>query len=472
MSDEALSTHQKAIQINIDASQYGTFAEIGAGQETARWFFRVGGAAGTVAKSMSAYDMTFSDSIYGPCERYVSRQRLGTMMDHEYRLLIERLQARRGDHTKFFVFANTVAAKAYNSDKECHGWLGVRFQKTPNAEPSSIKLHVRMLDRENLQQQEVLGIIGVNLLYGAFYYSDNIQRFIDSLIDGLSLDRIEIDLLLFDGPDFKGIDNRLINVQLVSKGYTSAVVFAPGQQVLLAAEHIYNKPILVERGNFRPVTHVNLDMMEAAREHFLRDFTLGQPEVIEIMEITLRNLLSSGSFDADDFLARVNILESIGKTVMISNYAEFHRLGAYMRRYSKQPIGIVLGIALLQQIFEEKYYTDLEGGILESFGRLFKSGLKLYIYPALSEHDGSLITAETIHVAHHLRNLYKHLRENGHITGITGRQPKCVTFTSREVAALITSNNSSWEDLVTPQVARMIKERGYFGWKQTGPVLS
>jgi len=466
MSAAQTSTHEKAVRINLDGPLYGTFAEIGAGQETARWFFLVGGAAGTIAKSMSAYDMTFSDSIYGPCDRYVSRQRLAHMLDHEYSLLLERLQAKRGDTTNFFVFANTVTAKAYRSNKECHGWLGVRFQREPNAPPHNIKIHVRMLDRENLQQQEALGIIGVNLLYGAFYLSDNPDRFINSLLDNLSSERIEVDLILFEGPDFTHLDNRLLNLQLIRKGLTSAVVFAPGNQVLLAAEHIYNRPVLVERGNFRPVTQVNLDMMDAARTPFLEDFKLQQPDILEIMEITLRNLLNSGEVDGKDFLARVDILGSLGKTVMVSNYAEFHRLGAYLHYYSRQPIGIVLGIALLEQIFDEKYYTDLDGGILESFGRLFKSGVKLYVYPALSEQDGGLITADTLQVASHLGNLYKYLRDNSFISGITGHQPKSLTYSSREVAALISNGDPQWETLVSPAVAALIRQHGYFNWKQ------
>ncbi|MDR1145820.1 MAG: TonB-dependent receptor [Verrucomicrobiales bacterium] len=467
MADESSQvTHQKAVRINRDGSRYGTFAEIGAGQETARWFFRVGGAAGTVAKSMSAYDMTVSDSIYGPCERYVSRQRLNTMLDHEYNLLIERLAGSYGDTKNFFVFANTVAAKAYHSDKECHGWLGVRFQKQPHAAAHDARIHVRLLDKENVQQQEALGIIGVNLLYAACYHSDDLDQFINSLLDGLTLDRIEIDLVLVDGPDYRQLDNRILNVELVKKGFTSAVVFAPGKQVLLAAEHIYNQPLLIERGNFRPVTKVNLNMMEALREYFVHDFPDRHADTIEIMEITLHNLLNEGAFDPQDFLARVDILESLGKTVMISNYAEFHRLSAYLRRNTKAPIGIVAGILLLPQIFDEKYYTDLEGGILESFGRLFKTDVKLYVYPSINEATGKIFTAANLQVAPHLRYLYRHLLANRHIRAIRGaHQPISVTYSSREVATLIATNDPRWHSLVTDDVAQMIQDHGYFGYQ-------
>ncbi|NJK92510.1 MAG: TonB-dependent receptor [Blastochloris sp.] len=466
MITDLKDAHQKALKINLDPNRYGTFAEIGAGQETARWFFRVGGAAGTIAKSMSAYDMTFSDAIYGPCPRYVSKQRLVTMLDHEYKLLVERLSSKRGDSTSFFVFANSVSAASYRGNKECHGWLGVRFQRMPRSEPSEIYIHIRMHDRHNLQQQEALGIVGVNLAYGAFYYNENPDLLIQSLLDGLSTERIEIDLIRFSGEDFAHLDNRLINLQLVKNGMTGAVIFAPNGEVLQASDHIYKKDVLVERGNFRPVTKVNLDMLAAARSQFL----IGHPEdsdnVVEIMEITLRNLLNSGDVDGEDFLARVDILAALGKTVMISNYAEFHRLAAYLSRNTKERIGIVLGIALLQEIFNEKYYRDLEGGILESFGRLFKNDLKLYIYPALSEVDGSTITAENLQVAGNVRHLYAHLYENECILPIETTESKSVTFSSREVANRIENGDCSWEELVVPEVAALIKKNKFFGYSR------
>jgi hypothetical protein len=457
--------HQKALKINLDPNRYGTFAEIGAGQETARWFFRVGGAAGTIAKSMSAYDMTFSDAIYGVCPRYVSRQRLVTMLDHEYELLLERLSPKRGDSTSFFVFANTVSAAAYNTKRECHGWLGVRFQRMPQSQPSEIYLHVRMLDNQNLQQQEALGIVGVNLLYAAFYYNENPDLIIRSLLDGLSTERIEVDLIRFSGEDFAHLDNRLINLQLVKNGMTGAVIFAPDGDVLQASDHIYKKNILLERGHFRPVTQVNLDMLDAARSQFLSGHPEDQDSVVEIMEISLRNILSSGEVDAEDFLARVDLLSALGKTVMISNYAEFHRLGAYLSRNTKERIGIVLGVGLLQEIFNEKYYRDLEGGILESFGRLFKNDLKLFVYPALNEYDGKPINASNLQVSGNLRHLYAHLFENECLIPLETTQPTSVAFSSREVTNRIEKQDPSWENLVSPKIAALIKKNRFFGYR-------
>lgn len=251
MNRERADTHQKALQINLDPSKYGTFAEIGAGQEVARWFFRVGGAAGTIAKTMSAYDMTISDAIYGPAERYVTRQRLQSMLDHEYGLLIERLDPKRGATTRFFVFADTVRARGYKATDESHGWMGVRFQTEPQAEPSQIIIHVRMLDNENVLQQEALGIMGVNVLHGAIYLYGDPAAFINSLMDSLSTDRVEVDMIKFSGPAFQKVDNRLMSLELVQQGLANSAMFTADGEVVQAAEILYKKPILVERGSFR-----------------------------------------------------------------------------------------------------------------------------------------------------------------------------------------------------------------------------
>lgn len=464
MPPETLNTTQKALRINMDAQRYGTFAEIGAGQEVARWFFRVGGAASTVAKSMSAYDMTFSDAIYGPCQRYVSRQRLMTMLDHEYKLLVERLQEKRGRDTCFFVYANTVAARSYKGDHECHGWMGLRFQHNPGSPPSEIILHVRLLDKENVTQQEALGIIGVNLMFGAVYYNENPELVIDTLLDDLNHERIEVDMLEFRGEDFAHLDNRIINLQLVRKKLTPAVIFTPDRQVHQASEVLYKHPILLERGNFRPVTQVNLDMMEAAHRQFILEPKNKGDTPIEMMEITVNNLLNDGDVDLDDFLARVDILSALGKTVMISNFAEFHRLASFLRRNSPKMLGIVLGIGLLQEVFKEKYYAKLEGGILEAFGRLFKNDLRLYVYPALGDFK-EVIKAGNIPVAVHLKHLHAHLLMNEFIVDLESNSLPTATHSSRDVASRIAADDHTWEDLVSEPVARMVKENGYFGYK-------
>lgn len=461
-----LSTPEKAIQINLDPTSFGTFAEIGAGQEVARWFFRVGGAAGTVAKSMSAYDMTVSDAIYGPCERYVSRQRLQRMLDHEYELLHARLVARRGETTRFFVFADTVAARSYRRPEDCHGWLGLRFQHRPLAPPSDILVHVQLHDRENLQQQEALGILGVNLLYAGLYYADQPELILQSLLDNLTRDRVEVDLVKFSGPDFAAVDNRLAALQLVAHGLTDAALFTADGEVVQAGERLYKKPILVLRGSFRPVTRTTVDMLECARAAFLNEPQVqGEPAVV-LLEMTLKNLAQDGVIEHRDFLDRVDTLAALGRDVLISDYGEFHRLAGYLFRYTRKMIGLVMGVPTLQELFEEKYYTDLEGGILESFGRLFKNDLKLYVYPYREPLTGRIETADQLRVAAHLRHLHAYLKERGCIQALTDYSPDCLPIFAEEVLAQIRSGDPRWEAQVPPQVARLIKQRRLFGYTE------
>src|SRR6266496_967226 len=375
-----IGTDEKALQMNLDPTKYGTFAEIGAGQEVARRFFRVGGAAGTIAKTMSAYDMTFSDAIYGPADRYVSRVRLQTMLDHEFDLLIKRLDGTFGAEKTFFVFADTIAARSFKERNESHGWLGVRFQSQPRGQPSEIIIHVRLLDEANVDQQEALGVIGVNLLHGAFYDRQP-EKLISSLQENLAPGRIEVDMIKFSGPLFQNVDNRLMSLQLVSQGLTNAVMFKADGETVQPAEVFYKKAILVERGNFRPVTYATNDMLDGARRAFLAQSASSESDLVVLMEMTLENLLAEGKLNHADFLARVDILGALGRTVLISKFGEYYRLAGYLSRYTNKMIGLVMGVPSLMEIFEEKYYLNLEGGILEALGRMFKAGLNLHDYP-------------------------------------------------------------------------------------------
>src|SRR3989454_4952825 len=408
-----IGTDEKALRINLDPAKYGTFAEIGAGQEVARRFFRIGAAAGTVAKTMSAYDMTFSDAIYGPAHRYVSRVRLQTMLDHEYNLLIERLDAKFGAEKTFFVFADTVAARSFKQHSESHGWLGVRFQSEPRGEPNQIIIHVRLLDEANVEQQEALGVIGVNLLYGAFYHQQP-EKLISSLQENLAPERIEVDMIKFSGLAFQKVDNRLMSLQLVSQGLTNAVMFRADGETVQPAEVFYRKAILVERGSFRPVTFATNDMLDGARRQFLKESGYAEKDLVVLMEMTLENLLSEGQLDHADFLARVDILGALGRTVLGSRFGEYYRLAAYLSRYTNQKIGLVMGVPSLIEIFDERYYLNLEGGILEALGRMFKSGLKLYVYPIIDEKTGKITTATQVEVAPNLRSLFQYLIDNRH----------------------------------------------------------
>jgi hypothetical protein len=464
MKREVLDTHQKALQINLDSNIYGTFAEIGAGQEVARWFFRVGGAAGTIAKAMSAYDMAFSDAIYGPCERYVSKQRIKSMLDHEFRLLYQRLDAKRGDKTRFFVFADTVAARSFANKNEPHGWLGIRFQTSPRTDPSQIIIHVRLLDKENVQEQEALGIMGVNLAHGANYLYNDPETLLVSLLDNLTNERVEVDMIEFSGPDFEKVDNRLMSLRLVQNGLSNAAMFTAAGEVVQPAEALYKKCILIERGSFRPATNVSLDMLRCAQAQFIQEPRVQGEPVINLMEMTLKNLTDGDKIDHQDFLDRADILGALGMTVLISNYGEYHKLASYLFRQTKKMIGIVMGVPTLREIFEEKYYADLEGGILESFGRLFKNDLKFYAYPLSDKATGSLITAGNLRVAPHLRHLYAYLVENRLIESIRDYDEKCLTVFSRDVLKRLREGDASWESTVPPEVAQIIKKRKLLGY--------
>jgi len=462
---QEINTHQKALQINLDTSRYGTFAEIGAGQEVARWFFKVGAAAGTVAKTMSAYDMAVSDAIYGKCDRYVSRQRLQSMLDYEHNLNLERLVPVRGDSTSFFAFADTVSARNYKGTNECHGWMGVKYQAHPRDDDSQITIHVRMLDNENGLQQEALGIVGVNLLYAAFFLHHKPEQMVEALLDGLSTDRIEIDMIEFSGIEFRHVDNRVMSLKLVQLGLSGAAMFGPSGEVLQPSEVLRKKPVLVERGSFRPVTKVNIDMIDTANRLFTEE--LGEPDggrIVELMEITMRNLLSAGEVDLKDFLARADVLAAAGKIVLISDYFEYYRLAAYLARYTHKPIAVTLGLASLMDLFDEQYYSELEGGILEAFGKLFTTNLRIYVYPLLEQETGTVRTIENLQMPPELENLYKYLVNRGMLKQLHGIDESLLHIFSRDVLQRIKKGDSTWEAMVPAEIASIIKSRRFFGY--------
>ncbi|MCB0670245.1 MAG: TonB-dependent receptor [Saprospiraceae bacterium] len=467
-TSEVLSPHQKALRINLDPLRYGSFAEIGAGQEVVRWFFTVGGAAGTISKSMSAYDMKVSDAIYGPCERYVCRPRLEAMLEHEHRLNSQRLKDTRGDQTAFFAFADTVSARNFHGTNECHGWMGIKYQAHPRDEDSQIILHVRMLDHDNPSQQEALGIVGVNLLYGAFFLHHRPDQLIKSLLDGLSTDRIEIDMIEFSGIEFRHVDNRIMSLRLVQLGLSRAAMFAADGTVLQPSEVLRKKAILIERGSFRPVTKVNIDMLENARTQFAEEADVEGESIVELMEITMRNLTSSGDLDLQDFIARAELLEAAGKTVLISDYFEYYRLSGYLAQYTNKPIGIIMGAMSLHQLFDEHYYTELEGGILEAFGRLFKNNTRLYIYPFLDPENNVLYKVNNFNIKPAQEELYGYLVTCGLIRQLSQYDESLLNIFSRDVLKRIRDNDASWKQMVPPEICTTIIERRFFGYQGNG----
>jgi hypothetical protein len=467
MSDEAPDTRQKALRINVDAAKHGTFAEIGAGQEVARWFFHVGGAAGTVAKTISAYDMTVSDALYGPADRYVSRERLTAMLGHEHQLLIEQLSGRRSAETTFFVFADTMATRSYSRDEPGHGWMGVRFQSRTDDEPSEIVMHVRMLDHENVREQEAIGVLGVNLIYAAFYRRDDPAQVIGSLLDDLTRERVEIDMVRFSGPCFAKVDNRLMSLQLVEQNLTEATMFTAEGEVVQPAEVMYGKPVVVERGSFRPPTRITLDMIERARQQFATLFPDEEGEPIVVLEMTLCNLLSGDRVDHQDFLARADLLGALGHTVLISSFGRYDPLAHHLRRYTPRPLLFAMGVPNLLELFEEKYYEELPGGILEALGRLFQGEVRLCAYPSKVDESGSVLTADELPIASPVSKLYRFLIDSHRIVPIDdpGVDEQELHVSPGDVLECIRNGDPAWESKVPSSVARLIKQHGYFGYR-------
>ncbi len=458
-----LDTHQKALAINLDDGKYGTIAEIGAGQETARWFFQVGGAAGTIAKAMSAYDMQFSDSIYGASSRYVSRDRLQAMLNHEYRLLNERLTESRGDRNAFFSFANTVAARSFSQSQNGHGWLGIQFQRCPGEEPSQIDIHVQLKGQENLQDQETLGLLGVNLIYAALYLHDAPEKLLISLLDQLSTDLLSIDMIDFLGPAFTEVDNRLMALRLVQHGLSSAAMFQSDGKVVQPMDMLYRKAVLVERSRFRPPTRLTMSLLDCSYKAFRQDADLNADDIVVLSEMTLHNLGQGEDIDVEDYLQRAEILCALGKHVLISDYGEFYRLAQYLSGFTQMPIGVALGVPTLLQVFNEKYYHDLEGGILEAFGRLFKNDLRLYVCPLMDQQSGELTTVNNLQVDKNLKHLYLHLLENGYIRQLEAMDKSNLSIFSHDVLEKIRRGEPDWKDMVPDTVAAIIQEKHLFG---------
>jgi hypothetical protein len=463
-----LTTQEKALQINLDRSIYGSFAEIGAGQEVAANFFKAGGASGTIAKTMSAYDMKFSDAIYGQCERYVSENRVIQMLQHEYQLLPQRL----GDRvisSRFFAFANTVETLNYDRTNQAHGWIGLRFQTKSNGPINDCVMHVKMHDNDPLQQQYALGIAGVNMIYGCYMLHDP-EEVLVSLLDGLSSRRIEVDMFRLDGPDFEHVDNRLMALKLVKNGLTKAAMFGPDGNVMQPSEALYKKNVLVLRGRFRPPTHVNVDMLLTSRRHFKTEKDVDRSKMVLLSELTLNDLSPDGKIDEKDFLYRAEILCSLGQTVLVSNYFEYYRLADYLSKITKgKKIGMIMGIYALQKVFEEKTYENIRGGIMECFASLFGSNIKLYIYPAWRKETNDLFTLKDFEreLPEHLKNLFRYLVDNNKMEDVDDANVNNLHIISDNVLAMIKKGESGWEKFVPHKVEEAIKEHGLFDYPYT-----
>jgi hypothetical protein len=460
----ALEPEQKALEINLDSKIYGTFAEIGAGQEVARYFFQAGAAAGTIAKTMSAYDKIYSDEIYGieSSGRYVCETRLYKMLDHEYGLLVDRLDRHR-PNTCFFAFADTVAAINYTRTIKGDGWLGVRFQTDPDGAPNDLVIHVKMLDGDNRLQQQAVGILGVNLIYAVFRYQKNYEELLLSLMDNLR-GRVHIDMIRLTGPSFAHIDNRLLSLKLVEFEMTDVAMFGPDGKNLHASEILYKKYALVVRGSFRPMTHVNQDMIRTSFEQYITEKDIDAAKVVLLTEITLDNLRAHGELDEKDFLDRVELLCAMGQTVMVTNCEQHQRLIQYLQDYKVLQLTMVVGVKVLLDMVNEKYYKHMDSSLLSAFGELFANHVRFYVYPALQEGSAELMTAKNLPVPEGIKFLYRHLVDSQQIIDIENPHSEVLHIYSQTVLEMINQNEDGWENYVPEKIATLIKENCLFNF--------
>ena len=457
-------TEQKALEINLDANIYGTFAEIGAGQEVARNFFQVGAAAGTIAKTMSAYDKTYSDAIYGAEEsgRYVCESRLYKMLDHEYQLIEERLVASKSEDRRYFVFADTVAAINYKKTVKGQGWMGVRFQHVPGGDYNDLVIHVKMLDNDNRLQQEAIGVLGVNMLYACYFHAEEPEVFVRSLLDGLN-GRISIDLIRLTGPDFTEVDHRLLALYLVKNGLTDVTMFDINQS-LHASEFLYKKSLMVVRGNFRPPTKVTLDVIRSSFHQFRNESDIEDDKAFIVSEITLEYLSKFGQISDQDFIDRADMLCALGQTVVISNCNNHQSLINYLSDYKIKHLGLVIGVNELLDIINEKFYENQDGRLLVAFGELFTKTIKIYAYPALDRSTRKLITAKNLPVPEGITFLYKHLLDGEQVVEVKDYEESMLDIFPIDVYKDIKEGGTEWEDKLPPVLVPLIKEKGSFGY--------
>ena len=469
--DAGAATERKALAINLDRSAYGAFAEIGAGQEVVRHFFKAGGASGTVAKSMSAYDMRVSDAIYGHPKRYVSRERLEQMLQHEYQLLVDRLAAERGAQTRFFAFADTVATTPHDGKGQGHSWIGLRFQDSPLAAPSEVLLHLRLWDKDAGRQQDALGVVGVNLIHAALNARGGVDTFLTALVDGVGVGRVEVEFAHFKGPAFGAFDNRSAALRLVRLGLTDAVLFGPEGAPEVPSEYLYKRSLLVARGTFRPVSLVNEDMLACA----LRNLPDGGQDVLPLFEMCI----GADPHPEAELIDRIRLVATLRRPLLVTRHRGWYRLPAYFRMHTAGRITLVAGMNNLVDLFNPEHYTQLEGGVLESFGRLFKDGVQVMVYPMRGDQlrrlvadpvackvcfpesytikEDAVVAAGDIQMRPTVAGLFQHLLNNRFFVPIDGADPVAMACQPRTLADRIRAGDAGWEKEVPASVAVAIK---------------
>jgi len=462
---ESMTTHEKALDINMDQSRYGSFAEIGAGQEVGRWFFRVGGAAGTIAKTISAYDKKISDAIYGTAQRYVSSGRLLAMLEKEYELNLTRLDQERGHESAFFAFADTVSAQNYHGTADCHGWMGMRFQTQPRSPANQIILHARMLDRDALLQHEALGVLGVNLIYGAARLSDRPEVFLASLLDNLGRNRIEIDMVEFSGPAFDDVDHRLMSLRLVEFGLSNVAMFSADGEVLRPSEMLYKRSVILQRGRFRPPTKVHADIQRRTIERFARDAKVDADRIVSLLEISLKELRETTEASVEDFLERISALTAGNQSVLVSDCPEYYLSVDYLARFGARQIALPMGILAFMELLHEDRFAHLRGGFMEAAGRIFGLGARFYVYPGLDPESRRRIDLASLKVPEPMSILLDYLVAQEYVIPLDGLPDSELRLRSDDILAMLRCGDREWESHVEPEVAAAIRSEGLFGYK-------
>jgi len=470
IDERRLTTEEKALKINLTSDIYGCFAEIGAGQEVAANFFKAGGSSGTIAHSQSAYDMKVSDSMYGEAQRYVCEERLLTMIETEYNTMKRRLPSKY-EESRFFSFCNTVESLNYHKTNQGHGWVGMRFQKELGAEPNDVIIHVKMHDNSHKAQQEALGILGVNLIYASYFNNQDLNEFLNGLVHRLPRDRMEIDMLRVSGPDFENVDNRIIALNLVKRGITDATMFDLSGNVLQPSSSLYKKNILLMRGRFRPVTKVHIDMIERGKELFLKEEGVVEENVRVIFELTLKDLTADGKISDKDFVDRAELLGTLGYTVMISNYLKHYKMVDYLSTIAREhKMGVIVGVYNLQTIFDERYYDNLRGGLLEAFGRGFGHNMKIFVYPAINVETGNIYDLNNFKIPANLQGLLQYMKDNNKVAEFNTYERNLLHIMSDDVLSKIKAHVSSWENDVPEAVVKAIKFYELFGYVKSETV--
>ena len=459
-----LSTKEKSVYINLHSDFYGSIAEIGGGQETARHLFQADGASNTVAKTISAYDKSFSDYFYsnGLSSRYVAQERLQRMIDYEYNQLIEVLG--NGCTQKFFAFANTVELLNYAKTNQGNGWIGIAAEGSQRNKPNKIFFHIKLLEKDTLLQQYTLGAIGINLIYAVLGNVTDPREIIATLLDNLDTDRVEVDYVHVEGRDFEWCDNRLLNLLLVSNNMTPAVMFDENGRVQQPADMLYKKNVLLMRGHFRPISNLALEFFDDSLEMFKRDEDYRPDNTIAFCEISLKYLFQNEQLDEIDFLHRVDLLNMAGKCVMVSNFYRYFKLVDYFAQFKMIKLRIVLGLNTFDRIFHESQYTDLRGGMLQAMGTLFHENVKLYLYPFTNINSGDIIYPDDEHFHDEYKALWQYLRRTRKILVLNGISAGQLRITPDRITKMILRADEKLSAYLPEKVYNHIKNKKLFGY--------